>query len=508
MENNEELNPNQSFDIWTKIEKIIKPKESLILLILIIASFVYIPFKILSLGWTPPDDANRHVAFATLDPNTKWSDILVMDERFDSDHNAGWHSILRFLYKYCSFDKQDLMFFSVTALFLLVHICGIICAPSPISWCIAVLIILGFDKEPLRFLLGRPYLASYAVLLIMLRLWSIESFPKSNLKILNNIWFKYSITIIALTLGVWIHGSWYLYLLIPFSFFLAGKNKDALKLTLCIFVSTIIGSLLTEDFWGFLKFHYLIAFTIFSEKTYNWLLAKEFACGIQPVYWILPVGLLLFLRIKKCNYKINYLANDSIFVFTLLCWLCSIYVIRFWIDWGRISLILWVSILVGNLISTFDSLKIPRIKYSLALFILTSLIACYTNDCNGRYTKPVLKQPIDFYNASTKDLLKDWKPLDGGIIYSIEMNCFYLHFFQYPNTNWKYVTGFEPAIMKSEDKLTLRNIYYSNLEEDFTPWINKMTKKDRLILDHELASFPQLEWIRANRHWWIGRLKQ
>ena len=27
MENNEELNPNQSFDIWTKIEKIIKPKE-------------------------------------------------------------------------------------------------------------------------------------------------------------------------------------------------------------------------------------------------------------------------------------------------------------------------------------------------------------------------------------------------------------------------------------------------------------------------------------------------
>ena len=117
-------------------------------------------------------------------------------------------------------------------------------------------------------------------------------------------------------------------------------------------------------------------------------------------------------------------------------------------------------------------------------------------------------QPIDFYNESTLQLLKGWEPQDGGIIYSNTMYCFYQHFYEYPTAKWKYVLGFEPAIMKQEDKQTLRNIGYSKLEYDYAPWVNKMTEKDRLFTFSKLNCFPQLEWIKGNRTWWIGRLKE
>ena len=35
-----------------------------------------------------------------------------------------------------------------------------------------------------------------------------------------------------------------------------------------------------------------------------------------------------------------------------------------------------------------------------------------------------------------------------------------------------------------------------------------MTEKDRLILNQKLSAFPELEWTRGNRTWWIGRLKK
>ena len=88
------------------------------------------------------------------------------------------------------------------------------------------------------------------------------------------------------------------------------------------------------------------------------------------------------------------------------------------------------------------------------------------------------------------------------------MYCFYEHFYQYPTKKWKYILGFEGAIMKKEDKQVIYNIGYNGLEEDYSPWINKMTEKDRLILPSRLHKFPQLEWIRGNRNWVIGRLKK
>ena len=493
---------------WYKIESLIKDKESIILLTIILLAFIYMPFKILSLGWTPPDDALRHVGFSMLD--TKWSNILIIDEKFDTDHNAGWHQVLRFLRKHLQFEKGDLMMFSVAALFILVNVCGIISVPSPICWCVALLMVLQFDGDIWsRLILGRPYMVSCAATLIILRLWGIRPLEEEKIPLLQKSWFRYAVTIFALTMTVWIHGTWYIMLIIPISFFIAGKMKEALQLTGCVLISTVIGALLTGNFLHFLYYHFVATFTIYSEDTYNWLLVTENACGCQTVYWIVFAAILVFLCKYKNNKPLKDLAYDPVFMLVLLCWLGSILVRRFWIDWGRTALLVWISYRVGELISSSESLKNPRIRYCLALFMVAATVFSVTNDSSGRYTKAAFEQAIDFYSDSVREKMAGWEPEPGGIIYSDDMHAFYDHFYEYPDKPWKYILGFESGIMRPEDKKILRNIGYNGgVPDEYLPWIERMTEKDRIILRSVPGNFPQLEWIRGNKCWWIGRLKR
>lgn len=508
MNEDKEIKNSQTFDSWGKLEKQIKTKESIIVLIIVLLSFVFIPLKILNFGWTPSDDALRHVAFSTIDAN--WTDIVIIDEKYSADHNAGWHKILKFLYKYCSLKKEQLLLFSVFSLFLLVNICGIICSPSPISWCISLLLLLNIESNDvsLRMLSGRPLLFSSAATIALLRIWCIDFQEKKSNNLFNKNWAIYLISIIILSLSVWIHGGWYLFLLIPLSIFISGRAQKAFKFTLCLFISTLIGALLSGDFYNFLRFHFLVAYTVFNEPTYNWLLATEFATGIQETNWIAFTAIITFFSVYKKHLKLSDLTQDPIFIMVLLCWMGSICVIRFWSDWGLMALLIWLSYRFNEIIKSSDYIKTPRARYCLFLFLTISLVFCFISDTNGKYTKPVLSQPIDFYDNINIERLKGWEPQEDGIVYSTIMSCFYQHFYKYPTAKWKYILGFEPAIMNKEDKILLRNIGFSGLEEDYAPWINKMTEKDRLIIDRKLESFPQLEWIRGNRIWWIGRLKK
>jgi len=44
-----------------------------------------------------------------------------------------------------------------------------------------------------------------------------------------------------------------------------------------------------------------------------------------------------------------------------------------------------------------------------------------------------------------------WLPEKGGILYSSDMTIFYQTFFKNPNADWRYILGFEPALMPDED---------------------------------------------------------
>ena len=212
----------------------------------------------------PSDDALRHIGFAMRD-NPEWADVLVIEDKFNIDHNAGWHQVLRFLRKTFDLNQYDLLAISVGGLFLLLNFFGAITAPTAVSWCIALLLVLVFDGEVLmRSLRGRPYIVSSIATLVVLRLWALGNKENESVPWLQKNWVKNLLTIIALSLGVWIHGTWYIFLLIPFAFLLAGRTKEALKLTGFVILATIIGALLTGHFSDFLYYHFVVPFTIYS----------------------------------------------------------------------------------------------------------------------------------------------------------------------------------------------------------------------------------------------------
>ena len=480
----------------------LQKKRQLLSLLIISIVFLIIPMKIIQYGWRPSDDALRHVAFSTIDK--QWSDVLVIKEGLESDHNPGWHQILRFLHNKLKVTKTGLLRFSVIGLFLLLNLTGILVSPNPVCWLLAIAFILVCDFGVFaRMMIGRPFLVSCTATLIMLRLYGL---PNSSKEFLDKK--KRTVRIIAVILSMalctWIHGSWYLFFLIPLSFLLAKKIKESLELAICILAGTLLGAIFTGDLIGFFKFHYLATLNIFTEKTFNWLLVTEFAAGVQNTYCFLFILAVIALSIYKNKLTIKELTLDPSFIMILLCWLLSIMVIRFWVDWGSMALLFWVSYRFKDLIDSSETLKEARVKYSLFLFVVCAVFFITTNDSGGRYSKNVFDQPIDF----NEERLAGWAPESGGIVYSDNMGVFYRHFYEYPTAPWKYILGFESAIMPDEDRKVLRRIGYNfRLPDEFLPWINKMTKADRLITIGSVGDFPQLESIRGARNYWIYRLK-
>ncbi len=480
----------------------LQEKGNLLALLLISLLMLSIPLKIISYGWTPTDDATRHTAFSTIDK--EWSDIVVIKEGLGADHNPGWHQILKFLHKKLNVSKENLLKFSVIGLFLLVNLTGILVSPTPVCWLLSFLFVIICDLGVLfRFLLGRPYIISCAATLLILRLYALpnsnKEFGNRNKKI-----FRALAVSLAIALSTWIHGSFYLFLLIPLSFLIAGKIKESVQLFFCTLLGTVLGAIFTGDFFGFFKFHVLATINIFTEKTFNWLLVTEFASGVANTFCIIFIFAIITLCIYKKKLTIKELTSDPSFIMMLLSWLLSIMVIRFWIDWGRIALLFWLAYRFKDLIDSSKILDEPRVKYCLFIFAFLTVYFMCTNDGGGRYSKIVFDQPINF----SEERLAGWAPEEGGIVYSDNMGVFFKHFYEYPSAPWKYILGFESAIMPDEDRKVLRRIGYNfRLPDEFLPWINKMTKADRLITIGPVGEFPQLEVIRGARNYWIYRLK-
>jgi hypothetical protein len=127
-----------------------------------------------------------------------------------------------------------------------------------------------------------------------------------------------------------------------------------------------------------------------------------------------------------------------------------------------------------------------------------------TNDMGRRYTN-CLKEP--FVDASNLQL-KNWMPGKDGIFYNDNMQFFYNTFFKNPRGDWRYIAGFEPALMPPEDLKTYRQIQLTGgSAESYEPWIKKMHPEDRLALTRPMEpDIPSLEWKQAAPGVWIGKL--
>jgi len=99
-------------------------------------------------------------------------------------------------------------------------------------------------------------------------------------------------------------------------------------------------------------------------------------------------------------------------------------------------------------------------------------------------------------------------PGQGGIFYEDNMQFFYNTFYKNPRGDWRYMVGFEPALMPPDDLKIYREIHRSEGNpESYQPWIKKLRPQDRLAISRSSQpDLPALEWKQAANGVWIGRL--
>ena len=92
------------------------------------------------------------------------------------------------------------------------------------------------------------------------------------------------------------------------------------------------------------------------------------------------------------------------------------------------------------------------------------------------------------------------------------MDVFFETFFQNPKAPWRYVLGFEPALMLPEDLEVLHKVLWNGGDvRAYEPWVKKMRTNDRLIIRASWLkspgppSIPELEWGHTPGNLWIGR---
>jgi hypothetical protein len=149
-----------------------------------------------------------------------------------------------------------------------------------------------------------------------------------------------------------------------------------------------------------------------------------------------------------------------------------------------------------------DSFKRLALTCGLAL----TVFMVFTNDIDSRWTQNLT---WTYLTPDNKDL-NGWLPEKGGIFYTADMTLFYQTFFKNPNGDWRYILGYEPALMSDADFEVYHKIHWNLGDANaYLPWVNKMRPEDRLVIRGgrgSLPDIPQLEWNYGVSRIWIGRL--
>jgi hypothetical protein len=460
----------------------------------VILVIVAIPFKIISYGYLPGDDALRHAAKAV--SGRSWSDILVLNPVYVIDHEFGWNLLQEKIHAWTNWDAEQLVLFSVVSLFILVGWSALPWLKRPEAWLVTLMLATLVDAICGRMTLGRPYLVTFTVLLTLLFLWQKfgSAPPKKWMLLLATALFA---------LGTFIHGVWYLWVLLLGAFFLAGEFRWAISLGFCWVAGVFIGSALTGH-----PFEYpLQAFKLALLAVGAHATTRTMASELQPfdgnvLAAVILGGLLVLRQLAKLNAV--PLTKNPAFWLVCFCWVLGFKVSRFWDDWG------WPALMV---LMTWDLQLFLQMRFAensfkrlgLTLGLAAAAFLCITNDANSRWSNTL----SDRYLVADNPNLNGWMPDHGGIFYTADMTLFYQTFFKNPTGDWRYMLGFEPTWMPREDFEVYHSVLW-NLGEAkaYDPWIKKMQPADRLVIrggSGAVPGIPQLEWKYSGVGIWVGR---
>ena len=452
-----------------------------------------LPLKIIGLGYLPADDALRHVAKAV--SGKPWPEILVVGDSFKIDHNLGWHAILGALHHTLNWDAENLLIFSVVALFLAVNWSMLPWLKRPEAWLVALLAAMIVSDLPQRFLLGRPFILTITVLMTIL-------FAAQKAKPCLKFFLLFTALITA---SAFVHGVWYLWVLPVMAFIFAGQFRWAGLLLGAWLIGVALAAVLTGHPVDYLS----QAVSMAKNSVGQHLTNRTEVVELQPfggdILAIIIFGAVVALRLFLKPAGALPFAQNPAFWIVCGCWMLGFRVSRFWEDWGWPALMVLIATEVEFLfLAKFAADSLRRLWLVLILSVATFL--CVTSDLGGRWTQSLAWQ---FLSEKDHPELAGWMPEHGGIFYCPDMNIFYQTFYKNPTGDWKYMVGYEPALMPPDDFATYQAIVANGGDaKAYAPWVKKMKPADRLVIrgnSGERPNIPQLEWYYGVSGMWIGR---
>lgn len=455
-----------------------------------------IPFKIVSYGFLPVDDALGHAAKAVSGKDL--SQILVIRPDIKLDTNIGWRVILTFVHNVTGWDALGLVLFSVTALFILYSLVGLLLLRRPEAWPIMLLIaVLAWGAPIGRLVEGRPYIITMSVLLLICFTWPRLTGKKTPYGLL-------SLLALSIAVSAWTHSSWYLFCLPIIALLLARQWLSSLRLTAATVSGVIIGAILTGHPMIFLMQTARHPFLVFGNIRLQNMLVGELLPGDGSVLVVMAVVLILVWRSLRGRWDSKVIDNP-VFILMSLSWVLGFVTMRAWFDVGIPAVSFWVANEVQDFLETQDRFLSAK-RIIVAFTALVMLYLFVTSDINSRWSASIYTEYMTADDPVKADLL----PEPGGILYSPDMLVFFRTFFKNPHAQWRYMVGYEPAMMPPEDLKIFRNIQLrlGNISA-FKPWIDKMTPRDRLIIEYAPDKPPPLEtleWRKITSTKWSGRL--
>src|SRR5450432_1631581 len=278
--------------------------------VIVILVLLAIPLKIISYGYLPGDDALRHAGKAV--SGKSWPEILVLNQTYKIDNEFGWNLLLEKIHLWADWNAESLVIFSVVALFILVGWSALPWLTRPEVWLATLTLATLVAAVSGRMTLGRPYLVTFAVLLTLLFLWQKHGSapPKKWMLLLATALFA---------LGTFVHGVWYLWVLLLGAFVLAGAFRWAISLGFCWATGVFIGSALTGHPFEYpLQALKLALLAVGAHAT-----TRTMATELQPFDGnILAMGILGGLLVLRQQAKLNAvpLARNPAFWLTCICW--------------------------------------------------------------------------------------------------------------------------------------------------------------------------------------------
>ena len=464
----------------------------------VILVLLFIALKICAYGYLPGGDMRRHVGKAFTDkPNTE---IVVMVPGYTADHSPGWEWLLKELHQCAGWGKDALVSFSIVSLLLCIFIAPLPWLRRPEAWLLALLTVFLTRPSLLgnRLSQGRPLVLTEAILIALLFAWTRPNSDRPSR-------WKIVLTCVGFSLSVWIHGAWYLWVVPLAAFFLAGAWRSGLWLTACYAVGTFIGAVLSGHPFGLLTTALTNAASIYREHPPQWMLVGELAPDRGDIATV--AALVLIFLASRLPGRQKARAASSVWLrpvvaLMVLCWVLGFKVDRFWADWGIPAALVWMTVYYQEFLEEFQAVAVSKRLAAVAL-IAAPLYLAATNDTDRRYTGN-LTQP---FLSAEDPALQGWFPDHNGIFYSVQMDLFYDTFYTNPRGDWRYILGFEPALMPDEDLKIMRRIVWNQEDpQAYLPWIQKMRPEDRLsIYSNARPNLPQLEWLDAAQFIWIGR---